>query len=132
MAGGFTNYLENAVLRHLFDQAPFAIPTLYVGLFSSAPSDAGGGNEFPFADGYARVLTDASDWNLSDDGLIINYSAIVFPMVEDDWGTATHWGLFDSTEGGNLLVYGTLTPNEQMQFADVARFASYQLEITLD
>jgi len=126
MAGSFENYLESAVLNHIFDQAPFTIPVLHVALFKT------GMVEFPAVDGYARVQTDSDDWVLSDVGMIKNFNAIIFPMAEDHWATATHWGLFDAMSAGNLLIYGTLTPEVSILFADIAKFDPYTLIVTLD
>ena len=42
----FSNYLEDAVLNHVFGGSSYTAPTtLYVALFTSAPSDTGGGTE---------------------------------------------------------------------------------------
>ena len=43
---GFTDYLENKVLIHVFGGTAYTAPsTLYVGLFTAVPSDTGGGTE---------------------------------------------------------------------------------------
>ena len=43
---GFTDYLEDKVLDHVFGGSAYTAPTtLYVGLFTAAPSDTGGGTE---------------------------------------------------------------------------------------
>ena len=39
---GFTDYLEDKVLDHVFGGSAYSAPgTLYVGLFTAAPSDTG-------------------------------------------------------------------------------------------
>ena len=43
---GFSDYLENKVVGHVFGGAAYTAPaTLYVALYTSAPSDTGGGTE---------------------------------------------------------------------------------------
>ena len=43
---GFSDYLEDKVLDHVFGGSAYTAPgTLYVGLFTAAPSDTGGGTE---------------------------------------------------------------------------------------
>ena len=43
---GFTDYLEDKVLEHVFGGNAFTAPsTLHVALYTSAPSDTGGGTE---------------------------------------------------------------------------------------
>ena len=43
---GFSDYLEDKVLNHVFGGTAYTAPsTLYVGLYTAAPSDTGGGTE---------------------------------------------------------------------------------------
>ena len=43
---GFSDYLEDKVLEHVFGGNAFTAPsTLYVALYTVAPSDTGGGTE---------------------------------------------------------------------------------------
>ena len=43
---GFSDYLEDKVLDHVFGGTSYTAPgTLYVALFTAAPSDSGGGTE---------------------------------------------------------------------------------------
>lgn len=57
---GFSTYLENAVMNFLFSKTPYTAPDKYVALYSSAPTDDGGGTELT-GNGYARVLS--NDWS---------------------------------------------------------------------
>jgi len=44
MAGSFTDYLEDKILKHVFTNVAYTSPTtVYVGLFTVAPTDVGGG-----------------------------------------------------------------------------------------
>ena len=53
----FTDYTENLVLNWVFTTNSATRPTAwYVGLFTAAPSDTGGGTEVS-GSGYARVVT---------------------------------------------------------------------------
>ena len=43
---GFSDYLEDKVLDHVFGGSAYTAPSpLYVALFTAAPSDPGGGTE---------------------------------------------------------------------------------------
>jgi len=45
MAGSKSDYLETAVIQHLFE-SDFSAPTnMYVALYTAVPSDSGGGTE---------------------------------------------------------------------------------------
>ena len=51
---GFSDYLEDKVLDHVFGGNAYTAPTtLYVALYTVAPSDTGGGTEVS-GGGYAR------------------------------------------------------------------------------
>ena len=58
MAGSFSDYLEDKLLKHTFTNTAYTSPTaLYVALFTAAPTDAGGGTEIS---GSAYVRTAVS------------------------------------------------------------------------
>ena len=43
---GFTNYLEDKIINHVFGGAAYSAPsTSYVALYTTSPTDAGGGTE---------------------------------------------------------------------------------------
>jgi hypothetical protein len=42
---GFTTYLQQKVLDHVRGKTSFTMPTAYVALFTTNPTDAGGGTE---------------------------------------------------------------------------------------
>ncbi len=130
MAGNFTNFLEDAMLEHLFDQTAFVIPDLYVSLHSGNPGETGG-YEIT-GTGYTRVYTYFGDWILASSGKIQNYEQIDFPIADGYWGWITYFGLYNAASSGNLLVYGPLTPSEEIDYGDIVKFSWYDLTITLD
>ncbi len=104
-----TNYSESALLNHLLGLAAFTMPeTVYVGLFTAAPSDAGGGTEVS-GFGYERqpitsVMSESTGGSQSTNGSIIRFG----PAAGADWGDITHCALFDAAEGGNMLMWSAL------------------------
>lgn len=111
-----SDYLENEIIKHIFRTGTFTKPTnLYVALFTAAPSDAGGGTEVT-GGSYARVQRDPGDANWAatsgTDGQTSNVAAITFPAPTADWGTVTHYGIFDASVGGNLIVHGALNNSQ--------------------
>jgi hypothetical protein len=130
--GSFSNYWENEVLDHLFGKGAYTPPNLYVALSASDPGENGSGLEEPAAGGYARAATQASDWNSAEGGLIDNAVAIEFNAATGDWGTMTHFALFDAAAGGNLLAHGSLTQPRTVHATDTAVFPPSDLEVTLD
>ena len=131
MAGGFSGHLQDALLNHLFDQSAFSTPDIYVSLHVSTPGESGVYELF-FTDGYARVYTYFDDWILAASGMIQNYAEIAFPMATGYWGYVPYFGLWDHATSGNFLVYGTITPSMEIAFGDVAKFALYDLTVTLN
>lgn len=127
-----SDYLENALLDHVFRGLSYTAPTtLYVALFTAAPSDAGGGTEVS-GGAYARasIAANTTSWNNTQgtasgastgtDGTIENAVDITFPAPTANWGTVTHWGVFDAASGGNLLLHAALTQSKTINNGDAA------------
>ena len=139
-----TNYLENKLVDHLFRAAALAKPTAnYVGLFTAAPSDAGGGTEVTGGN-YARVNLAPSDTNWAatqggtsgassgTGGATSNAVVIAFPTPTANWGTVTHFAIFDAVTGGNPLVWGALSVSRVVNNGDPGpRFLAGSLTITV-
>lgn len=134
MAGSFSNYLENALLNQIFRGTAYSFPgTLYVGLYTVAPSDAGGGTEVS-GNSYARVAVTAntSNWANSTAGATSNSNAITFPQASGSWGTVVALGIFDASTFGNLLAWADLTTSKLVGNGDTPSFAAGDLDVTLD
>lgn len=130
-----SNYLENELVKHIFRTGSFTKPSaLYVALYTSAPSDSGGGTEVS-GGSYARAQLDPSDSNWAatsgSDGKTSNAVEITFAAPTGNWGTITHFGIFDASTSGNLLIHGALTVSKTVNNADAApKFAVNALEVT--
>lgn len=139
-----SDYLENKIIDHLFRAATWAKPTtLYVALFTSAPSDSGGGTEVT-GGSYARVPLNPSDtnWTATQGGTSGNSSgtggqtsnavAITYPAPTADWGVITHWAICDAITAGNRIVWDALTASRTVLNGDGApSFAIGALSITV-
>lgn len=124
-----TDYLEAALLNHVFRNVPYTPPTvLYVGLFTAAPDEAGGGTEVS-GGGYARQQ---AAFAAPSGGQISNSADITFPVAETAWGTITHVALFDAATGGNMLCYAALQAAKAIEAGDQLIFRAGQLVISLD
>jgi hypothetical protein len=124
----FTNFLETEILDHVFAGAAYTAPsTKYIGLFTAAPGETGGGTEVS-GNAYARqsmAFTTSGDTTS-------NNAAVEFPTATGSWGTITHVGIFDASTSGNLMVYATLTASKAIASGDVFRVPSGDLDITLN
>lgn len=133
MAGSFSDFLENELLDHVFGGAAYSAPaTLYVGLYTVAPTDSGGGTEVT-GGSYARVSVTANSTNFpaSSGGAIANGTTITFPTATANWGTVVAFGIFDAASAGNLLAWADLAANKAVDDGDTASFAVGDLDITL-
>lgn len=126
----FTNYLENAVMDHVFGAGTFAKPGRYVALFTGAPGEAGGGTELANG-GYARQSS-AFTVSGSAPTQATNTSAIEYPTATASWGTVTHVGVFDSLTGGNMVAFAALSVAKTIGSGDVFRIPAANLTFTLD
>jgi hypothetical protein len=127
----FSDYTENLVLTYLFTTGAATRPTAwYVGLFTAAPSDTGGGTEVS-GNAYARVVTGT----ISGSGTATTFSnaaAIEFAAASGgNWGTIGWAGIFDASTAGNLLAWAPLTTSRVINDGDVFRIPATSLTITL-
>ena len=63
-------------------------------------------------------------------GATDNTSNVDFPAATASWGTVSHYGLFDASTGGNLLIHGAFTASKAIGTGDVLRIAAGELDIT--
>jgi hypothetical protein len=126
---GFTTYLQQKVLDHVRGKTSFTMPTAYVALFTTNPTDAGGGTEANYT-GYARVTTVGADWTASSGVNGLNANAITFGACTAGTNTITGFGLYDASSAGNLLAWGTCSLS--VSSGITPSFAVGQLNITLD
>jgi hypothetical protein len=123
-----SNYLENALMNAVLNNTSYTSPTTtFVGLFTSDPTDAGSGTEVS-GGSYARQ---AASFGAASEGNCTNDADITFPQATGNWGTVTHFGLYDASTSGNLLFHGALTSSKVIETGDIFKIASTNLSITL-
>jgi len=129
MAGSFTDYLEDKILKHVFTNTAYTSPTtVYVGLFTVAPTDVGGGTEVS-GSGYTRK---SAAFTVSGTGtLATNSAAIEFDAATGSWGTIVAIAVFDASTSGNMLAFADLTTSKTIATGDVLRIPAGDLDITL-
>ncbi len=134
MAGSKSDYLENKVLNLVLGAQAYSAPaTVYIALFTSAPSDTGGGTECTGGT-YSRYTctNNTTNWPVTANGQKSNGVDFVFATATASWGLVTAFGIFDAPSGGNLLYWGTLTSNKQVDIGDTPIFRAGTLIITED
>ena len=127
MAGNLSNYLENKLLDHFLGTAAYTMPTtVYVGLYTVVPTDAGGGTQVT-GGSYARQTAAFSG---AASGATSNTANIDFAGMPA--ATTVAIGVFDALTAGNLLLWGTLTANKTTDAGDTLRIATGDLDISID
>ena len=141
-----SDYLENKIIDWLLRGQTFTPPaTVYVGLLTVAPSDAGGGTEVT-GGSYTRVAVASSlaNWAGSQSagsttassgtgGTTSNNAAVTFPAPTANWGTVVAFGVYDAPSAGKLLFYASLTTSKTINNGDAApSFAAGALTFQAD
>lgn len=127
-----TTYFLNQVMGNLFKtkETPALPSEYYIGLSSAAPNISGGNVTEPLSNsGYKRVKLE----NLSEpaDGVITNEQAISFDESTANWGTMSHFVIYDALEAGNLLMYDTLSTPRNVEAATIVTIKANSLTLTL-
>lgn len=124
----FSNYLENALINATVRNTTFTSPaTVYLGLFTSDPTDAGTGTEVSGGSYARQSITFSSPSN----GVTSNSAQITFPTATADWGTIGWIGIYDSLTSGNLLYHSPLTTSKIISNGDIFLVGSGNLTLTL-
>ena len=109
--GSFTNYMEKTVLNAMGGNgSPVASMSLWMGLFTTAPSDASGGTEVSGGN-YARKSVGA--WvtaTVVGSGVgFSNVTNTTFGTATGAWGAVSCFALFDDSSTGNMILWSSLT-----------------------
>jgi len=125
-----SDHAEALLLDWLMTNGSATRPTAwYVGLYTAAPSDSGGGTEVS-GSGYAReAVTFAAA--TSPGGTTSNSGAVSFTASGGDWGSITHIGIHDAVSGGNLLWHGAMTASKTVADGDTLEFSIGNIDLTI-
>lgn len=116
MSDALSNYLENALMNHLFGKATYTAPSIYLALINSslagAPDDTDTGTTLatkePSGGSYARKATVAGNWGSAATGALTNTAAFEFAEATGSWGSIDYVALVDAASGGNVLWWGAV------------------------
>ncbi len=131
-----TNILEELIGTHLFRTGSWTKPGgIHVALFTAVANAETGSVTEVSGGAYARVSVAVADasWTAPTGGnkLFTNAGTIVFPDPSADWGTVTHFGIYDDATLGNLLIVAPLAASRNILGTDpTPSFAIGDLEIS--
>lgn len=129
-----TTFAADKVLDHLLGRTAYTMPTVFVGLFTTNPTEpAGTGGVEATGGSYARVALSTGVGSLmgaAASGSSTSTSAITFAQATANWGTITGLGFFDAVTGGNLLASGPLAANEVVNSGDTFSFPTGNVTVS--
>ena len=123
-----SNYLENALINATLRNTSYTSPTtIYVGLYTTDPTDANTGTEVS-GGSYART---AVTFGAPSNGASTNDTAVEFPQATASWGTVAYLGILDASTGGNLMYHTALDISKPIDTGDIFKIAIGSLSVTL-
>jgi hypothetical protein len=124
-----TNYLEDNLINHVLRGVAYAMPpAIYVALFTTAPTDSGGGVEVS-GGSYTRQ---ACTFAVPSAGTTSNDIPVVYPTATAGWGTVVAFALMDAVAAGNMLYFANLNAARTVLTGDVLSFPIGQLQVVED
>ena len=125
-----SDHAEKLLLDWMMTTGSATRPTAwYVGLFTAAPSDSGGGTEVS-GSGYAREAVTFAAAS-TPGGTTSNTGDVDFTAAGGNWGTITHIGIFDASSSGNLLWHGSMTASKIVNDGDTLQFSTGNIDLTI-
>ena len=125
----FTDFMEDKIIDHMLRAQAYTPPaTVYVGLFTAAPSDAGGGTEVSGGSYVRKAVT----LSAASGGASSNSADVTFDQATADWGTIGWCALFDAESGGNMLMWTALDATKVINNGDTFKFNAGDLDVTVD
>jgi hypothetical protein len=123
-----SNYLENALINGTIRGTTYTAPsTVYVGLYTTDPTDANTGTEVS-GGSYART---AVTFAAPSNGVTTNNADVTFTQATASWGTVGWIGILDASSSGNLLYHTPLDVAKTIDSGDIFKIATGSLSVTL-
>ena len=123
-----SNFLENALINATLRNTSYTSPAaVYIGLYTSDPTDANTGTEVS-GGSYTRT---AVTMGAPSNGVSTNTAAVEFPQASGSWGTVGWIGILDASSSGNLLYHTPLDTSKTISSGDIFKIAIGGLSVTL-
>ena len=127
MANNLTDVAENLILDHFLGVTNYAFDsTIFVGLYTVAPTDSTSGTEVTGGSYIRKAITFAS----ASAGATSNTTDIDFTGMPA--ATTVAIAVHTAVTAGTMLMYGTLTTNKTTDAGDTLRIAATDLVISIN
>ena len=132
--GSFSDEIEPQLLSHIFKVATWNSPTnLYVALSNSTLTDtAFGTNLRGEVSGGAYARKKCNTWTTPSANTISNSIKVEYTQATANWGTVKAFAICDHSSTGDVIVYGSLSTAKKIGTNDTAKFATNDIDISLD
>ena len=132
-----SNWLQAQLMNRLFGGAAFTLPAnYYAALYTTAPTNAGGGVEVSgVGTAYARLAIPNNTARFGVSGssptTASNIIVLTWAQATANWGTVLAIALFDAAIGGNFHWWANLAVNKAVNTGDVPSLPIGVLDFTL-
>ncbi len=128
-AADLSDDLENKLVDHIMGGTTYTQPTnLYVALHTADPGETCVTSEVS-GNGYARQLT---TFAAASGGSTSNNSAESWTASGGNWGTISHFSIWDAVTAGNCIAKDALTTSRVVNDGDTLNLATTALTFALD
>ncbi len=122
-----SDYLELKVLDHVLSVTAYTMPSnVYVGLSTGSFGDDNSGTELS-GNNYTRK---EASFSAASSGAITTSGTVEFNAATGSWGAISHFGIFDASTSGNLLIHGAFAAAKTIATGDILRINAGDLDIT--
>jgi len=129
----FSDYLENELLDHTLKNLAFTSPAaVYVALATASFADDNSGTANEISTTGTAYARQAATFAAASGGSASTSATITYPTATANWGTITHFGIYDASTAGNLLYHGALTASKVINNGDTFEIQAGNLTVTLD
>ena len=126
-----SDFLEDELLDQITKKGDYSPVAVYLALSTADPTDDASGLAEPSGGSYARLITAPANWDAASGGSVANAVDLSFIEATGDWGTITHFALYDAITEGNMLASGALSASKAVASGNTARFLAGTITITL-
>ena len=125
-----TSYFLNLIAGSAMHSPSVSLPANYfVALSTTMPAQDGTGFTEVTGGAYARGSMGAG--SAPSGGVVSNANDVEFQECTADWGTVKAFGIYYAANGGNLLMYDAVTPNQSVVTGNQVRFKPGSLKLTV-
>jgi len=127
-AGVVCNNWANSLLDFMFRNQALAQPDVRLGFSTANPGDDESGLAEPSGANYSRL--DGVAFDAASGGASANTGVATFATPSGSWGLITH-AFIANGAAGDVLIYGTATPNQTPLSGATVRYNAGEFDVTL-